>query len=198
MLNSKRTFILTPHPDDAELGCGGTIARLAESGTEVYSVIFTKDGERAEESQKAATIIGICKTLLFGLEIRALHDRRQIILDKLVELRQKFKPDLIIQPMLSDTHQDHRVVAQEGIRAFRNMNLLGYEVWNNLDSDSQLFVSLKDEHINRKVEAVKCYKSQAHKMYMSEDYVRSLAKVRGTQAGVANAEMFGVIKHVSL
>jgi len=203
MLNSKRVLVLCPHPDDLEFGCGGTVARLVEEGASVTSIIFTIDRIRMGELIESSDALHV-QPVAIGrfaeftyLEIRRMDERRQDILDQLLNLKDHYKPDLVIQPSLHDIHQDHQTVAQEGLRAFKDTNLIGYEAaWNNLNFEAQLFVSLKPEHLNKKIEAIKCYKSQAHKPYASEDYIRSLAKVRGTQAGVNSAEMFSVIRQV--
>ncbi len=199
MQNFKTVLILAPHPDDAELGCGGTIARLVEDGADVRSVVFTEVNGRRDELIKASKILQMGEGTLLGLPIRHLQKYRQYILDRLISLRDSLEPDLVIQPSLNDIHQDHQVVAQEGLRAFKNMNLWGYEVpWNNLTLDAQLFVSLQDRHIKKKIDAIKCYKSQSHKAYMNEEYIKGLMTVRGTQVGVKNAEMFNIIRGVIL
>lgn len=197
MLNAKTVFVLAPHADDAEIGCGGTIARLVENGADVYSLVFTKTDERNSEMVNAANILGITKCYNFNLPIRKLTEYRQKILDKLLVLKVKFKPDLVIQPSLSDIHQDHQVVAQEGVRAFKDINLIGYEaLWNNLNFDAQLFVSLNKNQVSKKIRAVRCYKSQYHKSYINSDYIKSLMKVRGVQIGFDNAEVFSVIRSI--
>ena len=107
------------------------------------------------------------------------------------------KPDLVLIPSLNDIHQDHVTVAQEGVRAFKGTTILGYElIWNNLKFDSALFVELDKKYIKKKCESLKEYKSQASKNYMSEDFIFSLAKIRGAQIGVKYAESFEVIRMV--
>ena len=121
---------------------------------------------------------------------------RQKILDVLISLRDKHNPDLVLMPH-NDMHQDHEVVANEGVWAFKRTNILGYEaLWNNMTFDNQMFVKLSDEHLSKKIRAVNCYKTQAGKDYTDVEYIRSLAKVRGAQIGCANAELFSVIRGI--
>ena len=197
MLTAKTVFVLAPHPDDAEFGCGGTIARLVENGAKVYFVVFTNPEDREKEMGLAAIVLGIEGIINLGLTMRRLNESRQDILDELIKLKKEFKPDLVFQPSLSDIHQDHQVVANEGLRAFKDTNLVGYEaIWNNLNFDAQMFVNINNKQLDKKIAAIKCYKSQNHKRYADEDYIRSLAKVRGIQIGFDNAEVFSVIRGV--
>ena len=88
-----------------------------------------------------------------------------------------------------------KAIAQEGLRAFKNTTLLGYElIWNNLTFNTQCFVELNKEHIQAKVEALKAYESQGTRDYLSEEFIFSLAKTRGVQAGCPYAEAFEVVR----
>lgn len=197
MLKSKVTFVLAPHPDDAELGCGGTIAKLVESGTDVYVIVFAKAPERKQELFKSAKMLEVAGCRSLEVPIRRFSEYRQQILDKLLKFKDDLNPDLVLQPSLTDIHQDHQVVAMEGLRAFKNINLLGYETsWNNLNFDAQLFVKLEERHLLKKARAVGCYRSQSDKRYIDPDYVKSVAKVRGVQIGCDYAEMFSFIRGV--
>lgn len=103
--------------------------------------------------------------------------------------------DLVFIPSLHDIHQDHTTIAQEGLRAFKNTNILGYElIWNNLTFNTQCFVRLEERHIDAKVESLKAYKSQGARDYLSKDFIYSLARARGVQAGCTYAEAFEVIR----
>ena len=195
---SEVAFVLSPHHDDAELGCGGTIAKLLDAGTKVKVLVFTKDDKRREEQTEAARILKGTQCYLFQFPIRGLDTKRQAVLNKLLEMREQYKPDLILQPALMDIHQDHQVVSQEGLRAFKNTTILGYEtLWNNFHFDAQHFVKLDESHLDRKVAAIKSFKSQSHKAYADEEFTRGLAKVRGVQGGCGIAEVFSVIRSFS-
>ncbi len=196
-LEAKTVFVLVPHIDDAEFGCGGTIARLVDNKAEVYTLVFSGEDERKEEMKKASSILGIKKNFIFNLQIRNLWKSRQGILDKLISLKKQYNPDLVLLPCLNDIHQDHQVISMEGVRAFKGTNLWGYEVSaNNLTTDFQLFIRLTVDQLKKKIEAIRCYKSQNHRGYADDAFIYGLAKVRGTQVGTDYAEAFSVIREV--
>ena len=207
MLENKRVLVLAPHTDDGELGCGATIAKLIESGSDVYYAAFSTADEsvpkgfpknQLEIEVKAATKkLGIKNKNLFVYKyhVRKLNYVRQEILEALIKLRDEVKPEVVFLPSSKDIHQDHVTVTNEGIRAFKYCTILGYElIWNNLSFNTDCFITLKEKHVKKKIKALEAYKTQAGKAYMEPDFIRSLAKVRGTQIGVDFAETFEVIR----
>lgn len=205
--NYNNILVLAPHTDDGELGMGGTISHLVELGKNVTYVAFSTaqqsvpDGFPKDilktEVKKATTKLGIRQEnlIIYNYEVRKLGYVRQEILEELIRLRKANAFDLVFMPSLHDIHQDHTTVAQEGLRAFKNTTLLGYElIWNNLTFNTQCFVQLEQRHINAKVGALKEYKSQGSRDYLSEDFIFSLAKARGVQAGCTYAEAFEVVR----
>ena len=113
----------------------------------------------------------------------------------MVSLNREIKPDLVFLPSTRETHQDHQVVSDEGLRAFKKTTIFGYELpWNNLSFKTDVFVTLEENEIQKKVEAVLQYESQSHRDYLNEDFFRCLAKVRGTQIGVPYAESFEIVR----
>ena len=83
------------------------------------------------------------------------------------------------------------------MRAFKNVTFAGYELpWNNYSFHTNFFIRLSEEELNKKVESLKSYQSQAHRNYMQEDFIRSLSKVRGVQANAAYAEVFEIYKWI--
>jgi LmbE family N-acetylglucosaminyl deacetylase len=76
------------------------------------------------------------------------------------------EPDAVFQPSLHDIHQDHQVIAAEGLRAFKRTTILGYEIpWNNFDFAYQAYFALERTHLERKVAALEKYASQQHRRY---------------------------------
>ena len=107
------------------------------------------------------------------------------------------QPDLVFIPSPNDLHQDHKVIAEEGIRAFKKSTILGYEMpWNNISFNTISFIPLEERHIKKKIDALRCYETQRYRSYLSEDFIRSLARTRGTQIEVEYAEAFEVIRWV--
>ncbi len=202
-------LVLAPHTDDGEFGCGGTIARLISEGDNVFYAAFSACKESVingfpkdilvTEVVSATSKLGIKpeNLILYDFEVRTFNYHRQEILDKLIMLRQKINPDMVFLPSENDIHQDHHTIAVEGIRAFKNTSVLAYEIlWNNLSFNTRAFFHLTQEHLSCKIEALKEYKSQAHRPYANEDFIRSLAKTRGVQIGSDYAEVFDVVRWV--
>jgi len=205
--NFRKVLVLAPHTDDGELGAGGTIAKLIESGSDVYYAAFSTAEKSVPEGfpkdilktevKKATFRLGITEThlLIYNYEVRKLNYVRQEILEELVRLRKQIDPDLIFLPSLNDLHQDHSTIAQEGLRAFKQKTILGYElIWNNLTFSTSCFVQLGKSHIDKKCEALYEYASQRHRDYTSKEFIVSLAKTRGVQIGSEFAEAFEVIR----
>jgi len=203
----KRVLVLAPHTDDGELGAGGTIRYFIENGSDVYYAAFSTAEESVPEGwpkdilktevRNATSKLGIPdkNLLIFDYQVRKLNYLRQELLDDLIRMRKDIDPDLIIMPCLNDIHQDHITVASEGLRAFKTRTLLGYElIWNNLNFNTTSFVPLRREHIQIKADALKEYRSQQARDYMSENFIFSLARTRGVQIGVEFAEAFEVIR----
>ena len=207
--NFKTVYVLAPHTDDGELGAGGTISKLIDSGADVYYFAFSTaetsvpDGFPKDilktEVINATRKLGIPKenVIIYNYEVRKLNYARQEILENLIKHRRELKPDLVLMPSLNDIHQDHSTIAQEGLRAFKNTSILGYElIWNNLTFDTTSFVKLDKKHIQAKCDALKEYKSQGSRDYMSEEFIFSLARTRGVQIGSQYAESFEVVRLV--
>jgi len=207
--NFKTVYVLAPHTDDGELGAGGTISKLIENGADVYYFAFSTAEQSVPkgmpkdilkiEVRNATAKLGIKKEnlIIFNYEVRKLNYARQEILEDLIKHRKILKPDLVLMPSLNDIHQDHSTIAGEGLRAFKNSTILGYElIWNNLTFNTTSFVILDQDHIQKKCEALKEYKSQGQRDYMSEKFIFSLAHTRGVQIGCRYAESFEVIRWV--
>ena len=206
----KTVFVLAPHTDDGELGCGGTIARMIECGLSVHYVAFStarqslSDQAQGDvlriEVQNATRKLGIpeANVHVFDYEVRRLNYVRQDILEDLVRFRNSYEIDLVFMPVAHDVHQDHATVAAEALRAFKTGRLLGYElIWNNLEFTSNLFVPLERRHLDSKLTALAEYRSQTHRRYMSKEFQLSMACVRGCQVGVDYAECFEVIRWIA-
>jgi LmbE family N-acetylglucosaminyl deacetylase len=209
ILNAKRLLVLAPHTDDGELGAGGTINYFIENGASVFYAAFST----AEESVPEGMPKDILKTevkrateklsirnenlIVLNYQVRKLNFVRQEILEDLLKIRKEINPQLILMPCFNDIHQDHSTIAHEGLRAFKTTTILGYElIWNNLTFNTTAFVKLEKRHVMAKIEALKEYKSQGSRDYMSEEFLLSLAKTRGVQIGADYAESFEVIRWI--
>jgi len=205
----KRILVLAPHTDDAELGCGGTIARFVEEGAEIMVVVFStaeeslpigvpKDTLENEfmDSMKSMSI-GKGSIKVFRYPVRKLSYHRQEILEDMVALKKEFSPDLVLIPSSEDVHQDHQVIQAEGLRAFKDSSVLGYELpWNHITFSAQCFIKLERKHIEKKWNSLLRYKTQVElgRSYFTEEFIFGLAKVRGTQVNCNYAEAFQVFR----
>lgn len=207
MLNPSRILVLAPHTDDGELGCGGSMARFVREGKDVFYAAFSlchtslpeswPPGTLREECKNATAHLGVKPQHLFyfDFEVRKFPEKRQEILETMVRLEKDVQPELVLMPSSFDQHQDHCVIYKEGLRAFKKNNLLGYEQpWNQVKASTEFFIKLTEEDVNKKTEALQLYQSQRHRSYMQEDFIKSLARVRGIQAHAAFAEAFEVYR----
>ena len=204
-----KILLLSPHTDDGELGCGGTVAKLIEQGKEVFYVAFSACEQSVlpqfpkdiliTEVKAATSTLGISedRLILKRFDVRTFNYHRQEILDILIQLREEIKPDTVLIPSLNDIHQDHKTIAEEALRAFKFINVLSYELpWNNLNFNTCAFEVLEEKHVKTKVEALKKYQSQAHRPYANEEFLRSQVRMRGVQVSRKFAEVFEVIRTV--
>jgi LmbE family N-acetylglucosaminyl deacetylase len=209
MFDPKRILVLAPHTDDGELGCGAAIAKFSSQAKEVFYAAFCLCSRSlpsslpadtlAKECKEATAILGVesSRLILFDYEVRELPAARQQVLEELLKLNKDINPDVIFLPAASDIHQDHQVIHQEGIRAFKNKTLAGYELpWNNFSMNTNFFIRLAKTELDKKIDSLKAYRSQSHRNYMSEEFIRSLAKVRGVQAGSEYAEAFELYRQI--
>jgi len=204
----KRILVFSPHPDDAEMGCGATLWRLVKSGADVVHVLFTASENigrksigkhtRKIEFQDANTVLGISQTKVYDYPHRRLHSYRQDVLQNMIDIRDEYMPDAVFVPCLDDMHQDHKVVAEEAFRAFKKTDLMGYEIlWNNLNFQSQAFSVISEQDVRQKWLALFQYKSQHQdRHYFDAQFVYGLARVRGAQIGAEYAECFANYRRI--
>lgn len=156
-----KVLFLPPHTDDVELGAGGTLFKFLENGYEILWAVFSTAEDSLpriipkntlrKEFLKVSKSLGLEKGNyeIFDFRVRRLHEHRQEILEELVKIREAFSPDLAIGPSLNDYHQDHQVVSNEMIRAFRNTSaIICYELpWNHV----RFFVKLEKATLRKRL-----------------------------------------------
>jgi LmbE family N-acetylglucosaminyl deacetylase len=204
-----RVLILAPHTDDAELGCGGTMARMLEMDTEIYVAAFStaraslppgSNPDLLKEEFLAAMDtfqIPEDRLYIYDYQVRKLNYFRQEVLEELVSLKNDLDPDMVLLPSGSDLHQDHQVVYNEGLRAFKDITVWGYELpWNHITFSAQAFITLTEDQLNTKWKALQAYQSQIEKgrNYFTREFIEGLAKVRGVQVKADYAEAYEVIR----
>lgn len=203
----KRVLVLAPHTDDGEFGAGATLAKWNGGGAELHYVAFSTCEQSvpeglpkdilATEVKEATKVLGVKPANLHILdyEVRKFSSNRQEILEDMVKLRKLISPDMVVMPSFTDFHQDHFTIAQEGLRAFKHSTILCYEVpWNNVSFKTLCFSKVEEKHLALKVKSLEQYKSQTFRNYATDSFIRSLATVRGVQAGATYAEAFDVLR----
>lgn len=166
-------LVLAPHTDDETLGCGGLVKKLTGKGLCVNVVALSFCGNNALLGE----FKGACKSLgAHGFHaffsVRQFQRDRQKVLDEIIKFAEVLSPpSLVICPASFDVHQDHQVVHNEAVRAFKNKaSIIGYaHDWNIVGpTDFRLHVELSDEELKVKSAAMDCYKSQADRPYFKD------------------------------
>ncbi|CAJ35716.1 PIG-L deacetylase family protein [Methanocella arvoryzae] len=203
-----RILVLSPHTDDGEISAGGSIVRFIEEGKELFYVAFSSC-ERSvpddlprdtliKECMEATAELGIPRShnILLDFDVREFHRYRQEILDEMIRIKKDIEPDLVITPSSFDTHQDHQVIYNESLRAFKkSSSLWGMEhPWNNLNFRTDIFIQLEDRHVRKKVAALKKYGSQSQRDYFSHEYINAHLLTRGMNIGAQYSEVFECVR----
>lgn len=194
-----KLLFIASHADDIELSCAGTIAKMKANGHEVHCYTFSScdDAQLIREYAASMNLLDI-ESHLDYMPVRLFNNNRQYILDALIKEAALTSPDFIFTHSAYDRHQDHRVVGEESLRAFRNNTVLTYtSVINRLEGQENYFVRLTSEHMLKKANALKCYKSQERRAYMQPDVVYATAHIAGLKAGCEFAEGFELVKMIS-
>ncbi len=129
----KTILAVGAHPDDIELGCGGTICKSIQADSKVVALYMTKGGKtfdtnvRMNESIKAMNILGVKDIYFENFPDTEIPDSYQAI-NCLEEYFTKYQPDIVLTHSVNDTHQDHRRVGWLAMSAFRNVaKILAFE-----------------------------------------------------------------------
>jgi LmbE family N-acetylglucosaminyl deacetylase len=194
------------HPDDIEIGAGGTLLSLAAShpGLTVTYVVLTGSPERQLEAQAAAA------AFTPGAELTiTLHDLPEGRLpaawaeakDVLEGVASGCRPDLILAPGAGDAHQDHAAIGQIVPTVFRDQLCLSYEIpkWDGDLGRPSYYVPMTAETARRKVELLhKCYPSQHSRDWWDDEVFLGLARLRGMECRARYAEAFSAAKSIIL
>ena len=192
---------LGSHSDDIEIGCGGTILRLAEQFPKAifHWVVFSAIGVREEEARSAAQLF-VGRPRLRGPSLKSFPDGFMPFVGAEVkrvfeELKQSVTPDLIFTHNRKDAHQDHRLLAELTWNTFRNHLILEYEI-PKYDGDlgqPNVFVPLETQVCEKKIRLItETFQSQRHKPWFQEKTFSSLMRLRGMECNAASgyAEAF--------
>jgi LmbE family N-acetylglucosaminyl deacetylase len=197
---SLKILCMGAHSDDIEIGCGGTILRLANEypGCEIHWVVFSATGTREAEARRGAQLFaasGLRGPFLksfqdgfmpyMGGEVKAVFEN---------DLKQ-LSPDLIFTHNGNDAHQDHRLISQLTWNTFRDHFILEYEI-PKYDGDlgrPSIFAPLERELCEKKVGyLMDAFQSQQTKRWFRPDTFFSLMRLRGMECAASSgyAEAF--------
>ncbi len=190
------------HPDDIELGCGGTVRAATSSGTKVIAVFLTKgeksgDPEtRCRESRSALKLLGV-KEVFFGDFPDTEIPCSPKAIDYLESIYEASKPELVLTHTTNDTHQDHRQVGWLSLSAFRNAStMLAFETPRVTGTFNPVYFTDISDYVQDKWDALKFHVSQKDKRYLAYESMVNLSSFRGSQVGLKAAEAFEVIRIV--
>ena len=187
----ERVLAIGCHADDIEIGCGGTLLRLAATypQAEVLWVVLSADGARAEEARRSAEEFtagfSSAKVLFGGFRDSFLPYAGGEVKEFFETLKDKIAPDVIFTHQRGDLHQDHRLACELTWNTFRNHLVLEYEV-PKYDGDlgaPNVFVHLDGSIVRRKIELLLGhFGSQADRRWFTEDLFRALLRLRGMES----------------
>lgn len=213
----KTSLIIAPHPDDAELAMGGTIAKMITSGWDVIIADLT-DGEptpfgskqmRAKEVEKASEILGIKKRICLNMPNRSLEaslENRK----KVAEIIRLNKPDILFAPAMPDWHPDHKAALELTQAArfqakYHKTDIAGKPHWTDKlwlyysphrrQYPTPSFIIDISELWQKKLAAVRAYQSQLKNENSGQTYnllkrLEITAKYFGQCIGTAYGEPF--------
>jgi LmbE family N-acetylglucosaminyl deacetylase len=198
-----RLLCIGAHPDDIEIGCGGTLLTLAKTRSiTATALVLTGQGKRREEAMYATP------SFLPGADadvrVANLPDGRlpahwDAVKQILEDTAEEIQADLIFSPRVDDAHQDHRLLAELVPTVWRDALVLGYEIpkWDGDLGRVTHYVRLADGDAHRKCELLgSCFPSQLGRDWWSATTFLSLMRLRGIECRSRYAEGFVVNKVV--
>jgi LmbE family N-acetylglucosaminyl deacetylase len=206
MQNIQRVLCIGAHPDDIEIGMGGTLSRLIEQNPALavhWLILCGADAIRAEEAKTSAAYFEAqCATLsvdIHGFKDAFLPWQGEQVKSVFEALKQSFSPDLIFTHYEHDRHQDHRLLSQLTWNTWRNHTIMEYEIlkWDGDLGQPSTFVTLSDQQCQNKVEHIyHTYSSQQSRTWFTQENLKALMRIRGVECQSDFAEAFHVRKLV--
>lgn len=218
-----KVLVIAPHPDDEVLGCGGTIAKRAAEGHDVFVCVVTKGCEplfppeqvqqvRAE-CEKADQLLGVKETIFLSFPAVMLETVPRYDLNgRISEIIQTIKPDEVYIPHRGDMQLDHKMVVDAAMVALRPKykhvvkRIYAYETvsetgWDIPNSTNEFIPTVYEdisENLDDKKEAMRLVKTQIGEFpdARSVEAIEALAKYRGSTVGVKAAEAFVLIREI--
>lgn len=197
----RKILVLGAHPDDIEIACGGSLAKLRDAGHTIVGLIVSggecggNSSSRRREAMKGAEFLGINKVEIMDFPDTKLDNFVLEISKEIETVVNELKPDIVFTHSIHDIHQDHRAVHYATLRACRNLStILCYEspsITQHFRPD--VFVNI-EQYIDIKIESIRKHEDQNKKRYVQPEQVYGKAIFRGTQAKLEKAEGFEAIR----
>jgi LmbE family N-acetylglucosaminyl deacetylase len=186
---------LGAHPDDIEIGCGGTLLQLAaRPGASLRGAILTGTPERREEATSALSgFFPGARLEASDLPDGRLPEHWGEVKGALHDLAVRVDPDVVLCPRVDDAHQDHRLVGRLASTVWRNALILHYEIpkWDGDLRPPTHYVPLTAEQARQKVALLnKHYPSQHGRDWWDDEFFLGLMRIRGAECRGRYAEGF--------
>lgn len=187
----KKVLALGAHPDDIEIGCGGTLQKLIQTGNpelQIHWIVFSGTEQRAAEALASAeNYLQHTQHQVRALSFQDSYFPSQWseIKAELHETSQQFDPDLVFTHRLEDRHQDHRTLAELTWNTFRKQVILEYEI-PKYEADlahNNFYCKLTAELAEQKVDWLeRFFTSQTEKPWFDRELFRGLMRLRGSES----------------
>lgn len=199
-----KVLALAPHPDDIEIGCGGSLAEYVRRGNEVHLFIATDGGRggdakmRIREQEASARIMGVKEVHWGGFVDTELETHITPLIHSLEKYVDSVNPYTVLVNYHEDTHQDHRALARATYSATRYVpNVLAYETPTTLNFDPHVFMDIHGS-LSVKLRALNAHTSQIDRTNIQglniAEIALATAHFRGVQAKMPSAEAFVPIR----
>ena len=198
----RSVLFLGAHPDDIELGCGALIAHIVHQ-TDLRCVTLSDNqknpalGHLVEEHRDSMRMLGVPQenVILGPFETRRFPHLRQEILEYMIDLNRKYRPEIVFVHTKADIHQDHATITEEALRAFRGTTVLGFDVIrSSYGFFPNFLVEVTQEDVECKIKALARYTTYADRYYFKEDITRATLIRNGAICERPYAEGFDILR----
>ena len=193
---NKRVLVLSPHPDDDSIGCGGTLRQHVLDGDSIKLIVLTS-GEggghgrqspeetakiRESEALAAGRVLGFTDAEFWRQPDGRLQVKQELV-NRLQETIRTWNPQLIYSPHLSESHADHQAATRLLIQALDSAEYTGvdvsvrlYEIWTPIQEMDEI-VDISG-FVETKLEAIRQHRTQVGVIRLDEAAI-ALNRYRG-------------------
>lgn len=198
MWKNKRILIVCSHPDDCEFGLGATMNQFNKKNVQVIvfsdTVNINGDGVLKEVDNSLRGVYGFKYTLMRDIINMNFANQGNEIRQKLYDVKQKFKPDIIFSTSVDSYNTDHKVLGESVLAVFQEQTVLFYEVVRgDYEFKPNFYNEVFEEDVKVKQRAIAQYVIQVKKRkYAKPSIIQSQLIYRGSQISKRYAESFKV------